>query len=151
MSEKEEYTLVGPPTDIPFQYLWKAMIEKVYHPDRFLPVMDVVAVDKTDSESNQAYTYREMTLKLTDGTAQRIKENIYCDEEGGRIDFTMTEDGKNVVNCVDKETGVIRYYKETSRGTNERMDWVGAKLNVPEPILITIEKASKYAKEEAEK
>jgi Domain of unknown function (DUF1857) len=150
MSEKEEYTLVGPPTDIPFKYLWKAMVEKVYHPDRFLPVTDVLAVDKTDPESNQAYIHREMTLQPADRTPLRIKENIYSDEEAGRIDFVTTKDGRNIVNCIDKETGVIRYYKETSRGSNEKIDWVEANLDDPKPILVTIEKASEYAKEEGE-
>jgi hypothetical protein len=124
------------------------MVEKVYHPDRFLSVTDVLAVDKSDPESNQVYVYREMTLHIAGGTSQRVKEDIYCDEETGRIDFVIIEDGRNIVNCVDKETGVIRYYKETSRGSNEKMDWVWAKLDVPKPILITIEKASEYAKEE---
>ena len=147
MSKKEEYTLVGPPSSIPFKYLWKAMVEKVYHPDRFLPVADVLAVDKTDPESNQAYVYREMTLKLGDGPAQRIKENIYLDEDAGRIDFVVIDDGSNIVNCIDKETGVIRYYKETSRGSNVKMDWIGARADVPKPILVTIEKALGYSKE----
>ena len=147
MSEKEENTLVGPPTEVPFKYLWKAMVEKVYHPDRFLPVTDVLAVDKTDPASNQAYVHREMTFQPPKGPSVRLKENIYFDEETGRIDFLATDDGSNIVNCVDKKTGVIRYYKETSRGSNEKMDWVGTKLDVPKPILITIEKASEYAKE----
>eukprot|EP01118_Nematostelium_gracile_P009261 TRINITY_DN310_c0_g1_i2.p1 TRINITY_DN310_c0_g1~~TRINITY_DN310_c0_g1_i2.p1 ORF type:complete len:136 (+),score=37.64 TRINITY_DN310_c0_g1_i2:33-440(+) len=132
MSEQIGLGASGEPVDssISFESIWKHMVEKIYHPDRFLPVTNVTAIDK------DGYVYREMTAP----DHRVVKENIYRDEETGKIRFVATDRDEVVINQFHKDTRVIEYWLENNAG--QRINWPFLK----KPVLDSINKTIEFAK-----
>ncbi|KAL0477524.1 RNA methyltransferase [Acrasis kona] len=127
-------TLIGKQTDIPFDVLWPVMVEKIYHPERFLPVTNVISKDVPKTDDHEAHVYREMTMG-----PRTIKERIFSDKEKGVMRFVNVENGETVYNAYFFDKKNIEYWKESKDG--ERMDLPIPPGNAPGPIDKTYEKA----------
>eukprot|EP00271_Cylindrocystis_brebissonii_P004358 TRINITY_DN16004_c0_g1_i1.p1 TRINITY_DN16004_c0_g1~~TRINITY_DN16004_c0_g1_i1.p1 ORF type:complete len:143 (-),score=27.94 TRINITY_DN16004_c0_g1_i1:191-619(-) len=122
-------------TSAPFSALWKVMVDKVYHPDKFLPVTDVSCETTADG-----IVHRKMTMIANKET---ITEDIVCDESSGIIKFVHVDDDKVIVNELHKEDMTIEYYQTNKAG--QRIPWEVQSGGVAKAIQTTIEKATVIA------
>ncbi len=109
----------GPPTDVPFVQLWKALVDKIKNPRRYLGA-DVIDVK---SEDHDGYVYREMGL----ANGAVMKEKIYANEELGRVEYRVVDADMIVVNQYHKDRKCIEYCIENRNGKKlgwwEGSDW----------------------------
>eukprot|EP01088_Endostelium_zonatum_P009293 TRINITY_DN2248_c0_g1_i1.p1 TRINITY_DN2248_c0_g1~~TRINITY_DN2248_c0_g1_i1.p1 ORF type:complete len:137 (+),score=41.25 TRINITY_DN2248_c0_g1_i1:136-546(+) len=110
--------------------IWASMVDKIYHPDKFLPVSNVKSEDK------DGYVYREMTAR-----GEVIKENIYSNEVTGEIAFVDVGNGETVYNVYHKSEGTIEYWRSKSRG-GERIFWEAPASAIRGAIQKTVDFAS---------
>src|SRR5689334_21887624 len=64
------------PIRAPRYRVWAAMVEKMYKPERYLPVTDVHTVERVPGR----HLYQEMNLY-----GEQLKANIYFDEQRSEI------------------------------------------------------------------
>ena len=92
------------------------LVDKVQHPDSYLPVTDVVARPSADGRG----TYREMSLG-----ARRIIENIYEDEAALLVRFVVVDAATEHVNEITTDAAGVRrleFYLRDS-ATRARVHW----------------------------
>eukprot|EP01111_Echinosteliopsis_oligospora_P009975 TRINITY_DN3018_c0_g1_i1.p1 TRINITY_DN3018_c0_g1~~TRINITY_DN3018_c0_g1_i1.p1 ORF type:complete len:139 (-),score=24.54 TRINITY_DN3018_c0_g1_i1:13-429(-) len=122
--------ITGDVITAPFDKIWKYMIDKVYHPDKYLPVSNV------KSEQRGDVVYREMTYR---DIVKR--EDIVCNEDAAEIKFISTEKDEVVFNKYDKTTQRISYWLENKNG--EPIYWAVPASIVVKSIATTKESAEK--------
>lgn len=100
-----ESGVVGSETSLGLWTLWPAMVDKIHHPEKYLPhVSDVVTRPTADGSG----TYREMTLN----GSHTMREDIYADAETGRIEFRVVDRNLVVVNQYRHDLRAIEYVLE---------------------------------------
>eukprot|EP00271_Cylindrocystis_brebissonii_P001046 TRINITY_DN11292_c0_g1_i1.p1 TRINITY_DN11292_c0_g1~~TRINITY_DN11292_c0_g1_i1.p1 ORF type:complete len:138 (-),score=25.63 TRINITY_DN11292_c0_g1_i1:583-996(-) len=120
-----------PVTSASFPALWKVMVEKIYHPDKFLPVTDVSYETTADG-----VVHRKMTMIAT---KESVKEDITTDESTGIIKFAHVDDDIVIVNEIHKEDMTIEYYQTNKAG--QRIPWEVPVGMVAKAIQMTIDMA----------
>ena len=117
--------------------IWEVLIDKIQHPNSYLPVTDV----KCRVSDDGLGTYREMTF-ISSGNI--IIENIYADREIFEVKFVVKDDEKEHVNIIltSAETGQRRleFYARHSV-TKERVFWSAPRLLAIGGINKVLEKA----------
>jgi 6-phosphogluconolactonase len=142
-SENGEYGTLGPASSLPFHSIWPAMVEKIQHPYKYLPVTDVSSSVRTGTDKKPAHVYREMKLIPTGEVSH---EEIFADERNGRIDFiSVAGDDRTVVNKYWAETGEVEYWQESTE-SRKRTRWQGV---VNSTVLHAIEMTETRAVEMA--
>ena len=117
----------------PYERIWSTMLDKVYHPDKYLPVTDVKTEDRASN-----HVYREMRMNKTN----LIVEDIYLDKENGEARFVAQDTGAIHINKFHKDADkqYLEYWAENKEG--QRISW-----NAPKIIVL---KAMKTTKDKAE-
>jgi len=108
------------PLTIPAENVWEVMVEKIYHPEKFLPVNDVKTIDIIPGE----HVYREMNV-----SGFILKEDVYLDPENYKIRFVVVDNDAVHINKYHPDTGVIEYFQENKKG--ERSTW-----RIPRAIIL---------------
>jgi len=108
------------PLTIPPENVWEVMVEKIYHPEKFLPVNDVKTIDIIPGE----HVYREMNV-----SGFILKEDVYLDPENYTIRFVEVDDDAVHFNKYHPHTAVIDYFQENKKG--ERIAW-----RIPRTIIL---------------
>ncbi|UJR13004.1 hypothetical protein I4U23_000030 [Adineta vaga] len=127
------YGVKGDRINASFESVWKAMLDSIYHPEKYIPVKNVKIIDNDD------HIYREMLHE--DGFLH--KEKIFCDREKG--EFTFIDPGDFVhKNKYYKDEQVLEYWLENYQG--ERISWKEPKVL----ILSAIKKTQELAEEQEE-
>ena len=109
MEPDYEHTgVIGPETDVPFAILWKALVDKIKNPQKYLPGVKVLTC--TDNEDGSVY--REM--EVPSGVV--MKENIYALEDRKRIEFRVIDKPIVVVNQYLEDKKAIEYVLEDRDG-----------------------------------
>lgn len=101
--------VVGPATDVPFETLWKALVDKVRNPGKYLK--GVKSVDSHDNDDGSVA--REMSLE----NGAVMKENIYMFKDKKRIEFRVIDKPLVVVNQYLPDKKAIEYVLESPDGT----------------------------------
>lgn len=113
---------VRSPTSIkaPVEQVWAAMVDKMYNPEKYLPV--------TNPEITiiipEHHIYREMYYK-----GNIIKENVYFDQSNYEIHSAAVDKDHVHVNIYHPDTGILEYWQEDSKG--ERIEW-----QVPRAVVL---------------
>ena len=124
--------------DAPFERVWAAMVDKVYHTAKYLPVINVKI------EEHPTYIYREMTLvspsakeKFDEGRLYR--QNIYLDKDNAEIRFVTLDRDETHVNKFYKDEKVLEYYTMNNKG--ERQNWMAPRSYVHRAMVATRDEA----------
>lgn len=118
------------PIKAPVERVWAAMVDKVYNTSKYLPVTDVKTTDIVTGK----HVYREMRLG-----DKALNENIFLDAEHFIIRFHVVDKDEIHVNAYDRDTGLLEYWQENSKG--ERIPW-----NAPKKlVLVAMEKTKEVA------
>lgn len=124
------------PVTVPPEEIWAAMIQKVYQPEKFLPVTNVKITDVIPGRHAQ----REMVLM-----GHTIREEIYLHESCYKIRGVALDEDSVHINEYSPDTGILEYYQENGKG--ERTSW-----KVPKAFaLMAMEKTKDLAQEEMQK
>ncbi len=119
----------------PYEKIWSMMVDKVYHPDKYLPVTNVKTEDRAPN-----HVYREMSM----GNAGIVIEDIYLDKDKGEIRFVVH--GKDEVRInkfyKDADKEYLEYWAENNQG--ERVSW-----HAPKSSVLKAMKSTKDAAEQA--
>jgi len=117
----------------PYEKIWSTMVDKVYHPDKFLPVTNVKTEDRAPN-----HVYREMNMEK----AGTVIEDIYLDKDKGEIRFVAQDKDEVHVNKFHKDADkeYLEYWEENKQG--ERVSW-----HAPKSLVL---KAMKLTKDTAE-
>eukprot|EP00128_Syssomonas_multiformis_P006530 Colp12_sorted_trinity150504_noHs@34754 len=127
--------------------VWKVMVDKIFSPNKFLPVSDVKI------EHKDGYTWRSMLIVPTKVT---MIENIYANEKNHMIRFViLNSDGSegpfeiiNKLNILDPSTNActLEYYKRkttsSADSSEERVFWEATRAMVAGSFAKTFELAS---------
>lgn len=114
-----------PITDVPKERLWGPLVDKVYHPDRYIPVDDVTTEEKGDHVWRRMHYCGEGIMKDKD-----IVENIYLDKDHDAIRFVALDpEGKEkdeeIINeVVEDDSGkpCLHYYLRL-KSTGQPLHW----------------------------
>lgn len=125
------------------EMLNRAMKEKIYNPERYLPVNNVVTEDKGDHVWRRMHYVGQGFLRDRD-----IEENIYWDDDHDIIRFVTLDDqgeetNEEEVNELLKDhTGryQLHYYLRDKR-TGEVLDWDAQARPVRKAIDLTLSAA----------
>jgi len=120
------------PLTIPAENVWAAMIQKIYHPEKFLPVNDVQTIDIVSGR----HIYRKMNF-----LGFIMKEDVYLDPANYKIRFEVIDDDAVHINIYHPDTGVAEYYQENKKG--ERIIWPVPKTMVFHAMSQTKEMAER--------
>ncbi|BFZ53027.1 hypothetical protein PYCC9005_000050 [Savitreella phatthalungensis] len=115
--DQKDHGVLGPQTDLPTEQMWKALVDKIRHPDLYLP--GIVAVSWRNSDDGSVY--REMTVEMPTTTAVMI-EDIYAIKEQYRIEFRIRDSPYNVVNQYHPDKKAIEYFVE-EKETHKNVGW----------------------------
>lgn len=118
---------------IPYDYIWVAMVDKVYNTSDYLPVTDVKTIDRSPT-----HVFRGM--KLGD---KQIDEEIYLDKENGEIKFVLIDVDEVHVNKFHKDKQLFEYYNENKKG--ERIPWNVSQSIVLKAMDQTVKKAEQLS------
>ena len=124
-------TQLPTPIHAPRERVWAAMVDKMYHTEKYLPVTNV----KTKDIVTGRHAYREMLLQ-----GKTVKENVYFDESRCEIRAEIIDADEIHLNWYNPDTGILEYWQENAKG--ERIPW-----DVPKAVVI---KAMEKTKEVAE-
>jgi hypothetical protein len=119
------------PIRAPRERVWAAMVDKIYHTEKYLPVTDVKATDIKPGY----HAYREMRLQ-----GETLIENIYFDESRCEIRATFMDNDEIHFNVYNPDTGILEYWQENTKG--ERIPW-----RVSKAIVLKAMEATKHAAE----
>lgn len=119
----------------PFTIVWEALVQKIYHPDKYVPGIVKVDIVKDSTAQNDEETLVERRMWTAEG--REIHENIYrrnIENNGKLVDFVMLDNPVvtgNVFNAAyplddGKRTSITYTLKWTRRND--------APENAPAPI-----------------
>ena len=109
MEPDYEHTgVIGPATDVPSETLWKALVDKITNPEKYLPGVKVL----TCSNNEDGSVYREM--QAPSGVV--MKENIYALKDRKRIEFRVIDKPLVVINQYLDDKKAIEYALEDRDG-----------------------------------
>lgn len=106
--DHESTGVLGAETSLPLSTLWRAMVDKIYNPAKYLPNVLHVTTKETGRDS----TYREMSLS----NGHTMKEDIFADSKTGRIEFRVVDRDLVVVNQYRGDKHAIEYVLEDKNG-----------------------------------
>ena len=132
-ADRQSNGVVGPSTDVPFDKLWKALVEKTTNPGKYLKGVETVTT-RTNADGS---IYREMAL----ANGATMKENIYVLEEKKRVEFRIVDRPMVVINQYLESEKAIEYSLETPEGESLGW-WKGMREGTMEAIKGQYEKAS---------
>ncbi|UJR13041.1 hypothetical protein I4U23_000067 [Adineta vaga] len=122
------------PINASYDSVWNAMMDNVYHPEKYLPYMKLLSiVDKGD------HFVRQVGI----GDPKPMTEEIYCDKEKGEIRFEHFVTRIHV-NKYHREEQVLEYYTDESDG--RRVFWCRPKSMVAPAMQKTKELAEAQSK-----
>lgn len=98
--------VIGPATDIPFEQIWRAMVDKIKNPGAYLKGVESV----TSRDNADGSVFREMHL----ANGMVMVENIYALKEERRIEFRVVDRPIVVVNRFRERA--IEYLVEDTAG-----------------------------------
>ena len=129
--------------------VWKVLLEKISHPDRFLDVKDVVARISDDGLG----TYREMTtcfMTATGKPERRVIENIYALEDKLEVLFIVIGDENEHVNAIITNPDGSRKLEFFLRNatTKERVPWDVPKFAPLTGVKKVLDKAASLQEED---
>jgi hypothetical protein len=112
----------------PYEKIWTTMVDKVYHPDKFLPVTNVKTEDRAPN-----HVYREMNME----NAGTVIEDIYLDKDKGEIRFVVQGNDEVRINKFHKDADkeYLEYWAENIQG--ERVSWHAPKSGVLKAMKLT--------------
>jgi hypothetical protein len=118
------------PIKAPNEQVWKAMVDKIYNTEKYLPVTDVKITEIIPGR----HVYREMRRR-----EKQLKENIYLDESRYEIRALVVDEDSIHVNVYHPDTGLLEYWQENGKG--ERTSWPVSKAAALEAMKKTKEVA----------
>ena len=99
---------------LPTSKVWAVLLDKIQHPDKFLPVNDIV------TRPIEGGTYREMSMTVA-GKANRIVEHIFANEAEGTVVFInvgdLNADSEHVNRITDGPAGRALEFYSRKRST----------------------------------
>ena len=124
--------------DLPFERVWAAMIDKVYHTGKYLPVINV------KTEERPTHVYREMTMISPSQNANysdgRIyKQEIYLDKDNAEMRFVCVDVDEVHINKYHKDEKVLEYYAMNKK--DERQFWNAPQSYVYHAMLMIRDEA----------
>ena len=106
--DEQDTGVIGPATDVPFEQLWKALVDKIKNPANYLK--GIKSVESKDNEDGSVY--RVMSLE----NGATMIENIYAIKEKKRIEFRVVDKPLVVVNQYLEDKMAIEYVLESPEG-----------------------------------
>ncbi|UJR23305.1 hypothetical protein I4U23_026320 [Adineta vaga] len=110
--------------------VWAAMLDKMYHTEKYLPVSNVKITDEIPDKG----FHREMTFH-----GKVLRENIYLDKSRFEVRCDVIDEDVVHMNVYHPDTGLLEYWEENKNG--ERVSWRAPK-NV---VLAAMEKTKQFA------
>lgn len=132
--DEQDTGVIGPATIVPFEQLWKALVDKIKNPANYLK--GIKSVESKDNEDGSVY--RVMSLE----NGATMIENIYAIKEKKRIEFRVVDKPLVVVNQYLEDKMAIEYVLESPEG--KTLGWFeGGRAGTLEAIKGQYDKAAK--------
>ncbi|UJR13021.1 hypothetical protein I4U23_000048 [Adineta vaga] len=115
----------------PFDRVWAAMLDKVYHADKYCP--QFVKGLKTEDRS-PTHVHREIDIH-----DQIRHEDVFLDEENGEMRFVDVDEDEVRVNKFHKNEQILEFWLENKKG--KRIPW----NNFQDEILLLMNSTRDFA------
>ncbi|UJR13056.1 hypothetical protein I4U23_000082 [Adineta vaga] len=115
----------------PFDRVWAAMLDKVYHAEKYCPrwVKGVKAEDRSPT-----HIYREIDIH-----GELRHEDVFLDKDNGEMRFVDVENDEVRVNKFHKDEKVLEFWLENKKG--QRIPWD----NLQDEILLLMNSTRDFA------
>ncbi|UJR13045.1 hypothetical protein I4U23_000071 [Adineta vaga] len=118
----------------PYDAIWDAMMDSVYHPEKYLSFMKMLSIED----------HGDHIVRVSwQGDPHQTTEKIYCDKEKGEIKFSAPMKVA-IVHRYNRDTQVLEEWLELKTG--HRLPWMVAKSVIVASIQKTKELAETQSK-----